>query len=283
MAILNFLRPRSTGGHAGLPALATCRSLLGLLAGLQQHRGLSSGCLAGDSRFEARMLQRRHDIEGLLPGLAPAFLREGEEACPCFAGNDWKLFRFHWQELLEQLPGSASDANVERHNRLIAQLLEWLAALGEVRLELPFASHLDPQLARNFAARLPALAECLGQARALGSAVAVRGGCTPVARVRLGFLLARAETLLAGAAAGCAGEAAAAAPSLVRAMAEMVRRDLLRGSELRISSETYFAAASRAIDAVFAWIEASGDSIERDLRNAPLAAALGAGWRPAFG
>lgn len=280
--LLQLLRVRSGGKHAGLPALSTCRGLIELLAGLQQHRGLSSGWLAGDANFEARMLQRRREIESLMPSLRPGLQRESEEACPCFTLNDWKLFQFRWRELVEALPQASIHDNIDRHNQLIARLLGCLAALGESRLELPLGGRLPPGVARNFASRLPALTECLGQARALGSSVAAQGGCSPVARVRLTFLVARAEALLKGAgAAEQGGDVVEAAQRLVRTMATMVRTELLAGSGVRISSEHYFDAASRAIDAVFAWIESSGAVVERLLQNGHVTAGRDAtSWRP---
>lgn len=264
---LSLIRRRSGGKHVGLPALATCRGLIRLLTGLQQHRGLSSGWLAGDRQFEARMLQRRQEIEALLPGLRPGVRLESEEACPCFTLNDWKLFEFKWREMVEGLAGTSIHDNIERHNQLISRLLNWLGALGESRIELPVAERLPAGVVRNFSSRLPSLAECLGQARALGSSVAAQGGCSPVARVRLTFLVGRAETLLERASAADRGNhAAEAAQRLVKAMATMVRSELLAGTGVRVSSEHYFGAASQAIDAVFAWIECSGNGVERALQ-----------------
>lgn len=271
MATLNplkLMRARSGGKHVGLPALATCRGLIKLLAGVQQHRGLSSGWLGGDRRFESRMLQKRHEIEALMPDLRPGLQLETAEACPCFTMNDWKLFQFKWQEMLEGLPQASIQENIDRHSRLIARLLDWLGALGESRIELPAGRQLPSGLVRNFTMRLPALTECLGQARALGSSVAAQGGCPPVARVRLSFLVSRAEALLDLANTANQGRhALEVAQSPVRAMATAVRNELLSGGKVSISPERYFETATQAIDAVFAWIESSGTQVEQALRT----------------
>lgn len=252
--------------HVGLPALATCRGLIDLVMRLQQHRGMSSARLAGDRSFEGRMQQRRGDIEGLIPQLCAGFEREAEEFCPCFTGNDLRRFRCRWQELLAQLPESSVHDNIENHNRLIGQLLDWLAAVGESRIELAGESAVRSGLVRNFAMRLPELAECLGKARALGSSVAVQGACSPVARVRLIFLVGRAEILLKRAVEADPGIAAArSAEQKVQAMAAMVRREILPGAGVRVDSEHYFNMASQAIDAVFAWIGQAGATLEAAL------------------
>lgn len=252
--------------HVGLAALATCRGLIDLLMRLQQHRGMSSAWLAGDRSFEGRMQQRRGDIESLIPQLREGFEREAEEYCPCFTGNDLRLFRFRWQELLAQLPESSVHDNIENHNRLIGQLLDWLAAAGESRIELAGEGAVRPGLVRNFAVRLPELAECLGKARALGSSVAAQGACSPVARVRLIFLVGRAEALLRQAAEVEAGvPAAMSAKQKVQAMEAMVRSEILLGAGVQVDSEHYFNVASQAIDAVFAWIGHAGETLEAAL------------------
>lgn len=281
---LQRLKSRRAGKHVGRAALATCRSLIQLLSGLQQHRGVSSAWLAGDKSFENRMLQRRRAIEALMPALRPGFASEAEAGCPCFTLNDWKLFEFEWREMVEKLPQSSVHHNIERHNQLIARLLDWLAAAGESRLELPAEGRLAPGMVRNFVVRLPALSECLGQARALGSSVAAQGGCSPVARVRLTFLVARAEALLDRAVAADSGKRGPeAAQRLVRAMATMVRTELLLSTGVRISSERYFDAATQAIDAVFAWIDGLGAEIEACLQDGPACSARPAPWQPVFG
>lgn len=264
---LQLIAARS-GGPAALPALATCRSLVGLLAGLQQHRGLSAGWLAGDESFSPPMLRKRREIEALFPVLRAGFAAETAASCPCFTVNDWRLCQFAWREILEEMGPAALQQNIERHNRLIARVLAWLAALGESRIELPAGSRLPPGAVRNFTSRLPALAECLGQARALGSSVAARGVCSPVERVRLGHLVRRAEGLLEQAAAGDrGGRPAAAAGQLIGAMGAMVRSELLVRTGLGISSKGYFNTATQAIDAVFAWMESAAAEVEGGLRR----------------
>jgi len=269
MGIWNPLQAiaRNEGGrHIGLSALATCRGLINLVMQLQQHRGMSSAWLAGDRDFEVRMGQRRLEIERRIPELRPGFELESRELCSCFTGNDLRLFRFRWQELLERLPHFSVHENIESHNNLIGQLLGWLAAAGESRIELTAEDSLPPGLVRNFAVRLPELAECLGRARALGSSVAARGVCSPVPRVRLMFLVGRAETLLKQAAdADPGGHGAGSARQQVEAMVTLVRSEILGSAGVRVDAGHYFDAASRTIDTVYAWIFHSGNALESGL------------------
>jgi len=242
-------------------SLAACAELLRVLNLLQQHRGLSSGWLAGDASFESRMLTRRAEIDASLAALSPLLRHEEKQPRPCMTGNELALFRHHWRDLTDSLACGGVDQSIAGHSRLIASVLDWLAAFGEARLDLPARGILPPGLARNYTHRLPALAECLGQARALGSSVAVRKGCPPVTRVRLMFLVARAENLLDQAGGGEAN--ARRAIDAVRRLVMTVRSGMLAPAGVSLAADTYFAEATQAIDAVYAWAADCGDEIAR--------------------
>lgn len=266
-----YLRYRRAARRDGMrlatarQALQGCEHLLVLLRAMQQHRGLSSGWLAGERQFEGRMLARRHEAERELIALAEIAHAELAKPRPCFTPHDVSLFRFRWKALVDELSGLSIEQSIARHSQLISHALDWLAALGEARIELPVADQVEADSVRNYANRLPLLAEYLGQARAVGSGVAARGSCTPVARVRLMFLTSRSEALLKQAMQVSGDRQAMVAAQAVAALTEMVRQKLLAERAVAIDAESYFAAATAAIDAVFAWIEACGAEIRREL------------------
>lgn len=119
-------------------------------------------------------------------------------------------------------------------------------------------------LVKNYTIRLPALTECLGQARALGMSVATKRGCSAVTRVRLMFLVARAEALLNQAleAAGD-GQQAEKAMLAVQEMARVIRTRMLLSSGVTVAAQDYFELASVAIDQVFAWIAENAIQLRR--------------------
>jgi hypothetical protein len=244
--------------------LATCRQLLALAISLQQHRGMSSAWLSGDAAFLPRLRSKQKEIAALLPELLRSARREAERNSPCFTGNEVSLFIFHWESLLETLASRQPEQSIAEHSHLITRVLDWLAALGEARIEPLAGQHRQIGLARNYAYRLPALAEALGQARAVGSGVAARQACSPVARVRLMFLISRAEALLEQAVqANDGGRFAAQVRSSLQQLANTVRTSMLLSDGVRVSPEDYFAMASRTIDAIFAWVEDSGSQLRR--------------------
>jgi hypothetical protein len=252
-------------------ALATCRLLLGLLRNLQQHRGMSSAWLAGDASFETRMQDRRREVSALLGRLEQACALEQKRPCPCPSRAAVEAFRQRWNDLTRGLSGHSVEDSIARHSFLIASLLEWLSAYGEARLSPLLGAGSSAVLARNFAFRLPAVTEALGQARAIGSSVAARKGCPPVARVRLMFLVARAEALVGQAASGAAGNserrARDSAARRVGEMARVVRSEMLMSAGVSVTADEYFALATESIDAVFAWIDACAQDLAHDLAD----------------
>ena len=254
-------------------SLAGCRSLLALIAHFQQHRGMSSAWLSGDQSFASKLDGKGREIEALFQSLRTVARSESGKPHPCLTPNDLSLFRHRWAALREKLAGLSVEQSIAQHSFLIEQLLQWLAALGEARLE-PLVA--DRGLVRNYASRLPALTECLGQARAVGMSVATHKACSAVARVRLMFLIARAEALLSQAAEGEMRSAQAESAALaVQQMARLVRTRMLVSSGINVTVQEYFEVATRAVDAVFDSIAENGRQLAGDGLHRPTGAAPG--------
>lgn len=244
-------------------AIAACNILLELAAHIQQHRGMSTAWLAGDQSFERRLSSKRGEVEPLLAKLQQVALEENTRSYPCFTPNDVSLWRHRWSMLVNELGTYTVEKSIATHSNLVAMLLNWLDAMGEARIALPMGDLLPDGAVRNFSHRLPQLAETLGQARATGSGVAAQGKCPAVARVRLMFLVSRAESLTEQA---CAvdrqGELAA---QKVKSLALTIRTHMLGSQAVGVSAEAYFAEATRAIDAVFAWVRECGHMLEGEI------------------
>lgn len=255
---------RLKGGQQNLgEVLETSRQLFNLVVNLQQHRGMSSAWLSGDAGFLPRIREKQALIDTLFPALQRDARREGARYSPCFSGNEFSLFIFRWHSLVETLANKQPEQSIAEHGQLIALVLNWLAALGEARLE-PLAGGGD-QVGRvcNYARRLPTLTECLGQARAIGSSVAARRACSPVDRVRLMFLIGRAEALLEQATqANDGGQVTVLARTAIRDLTHTVRTSMLLSDGISVSPESYFSVATKAIDSVVAWIAQSGNQLQ---------------------
>lgn len=249
-------------------AVLVSHRLLDLLRHLQQHRGMSCAWLAGDAEFEARMRHKRAEIEAVLGAL--------EDVPELGAREPWgarraelAAFRERWRLVSQSVATHSVDRNFAQHSCLIEVVLNWLAALGERYVERSARALGCGDEATNFTHHLPMLSECLAQARGIGASVAARSGCSPVARVRLMFLIGKAESLLRriGTADRGAGDLARHA---VSTMAQMVRRSMLMSSGVGVSTDVYFMMSSRGIDAVLDWARSCGAEMEARLAQSPV-------------
>lgn len=262
MAIHARQSRRRFASQAYRESITACRALLAMISGIQQHRGLSSAWLAGDNSFRPRLTALENDIAQRLPELQTAIRNEARQPAPCLTGNALALFSHHWRNLCDRLGELSIEQSVAQHTMMIEMLLKWLQALGEARIEPVVADAVRPQV-RDCLTRLPAITECLGQARALGMSVSTRQGCPAVARVRLMFLVSRAESLFKQ--VSDHGRQATEATAAFQHMARIIRTQMLQASGITISPQAYFSLSTAAIDAVFAWIDHS----VQGLRDAP--------------
>lgn len=276
---LVFMRPERAGdsspGDDAQRAFGDCERLLQLVHSLQQHRGMSTAWLAGDALFESPMRARRravqHDIDALESTARAEMALEG----PCVTPYELALLDAQWKELCGALdcspPAIGAEDNLTRHSLLVSHVLGWLAAVGNRRIA-PFAAS-GSGLLRTWISTLPALGEQLGQARAVGSAAAARGVCTAAERMRLMYLASRAESLMHQAIADTPRlPGALPATERVVRLLGLLRSDLL-GATDRMTAELYFAEATAAIDAIYAWMS----SCEEALRGALAQRAASAG------
>lgn len=256
-------------------ALGDCERVLALIHALQQHRGMSVAWLSGDRGFESLLRAKRRDVGQLLQTLEPvAQKEEGYDADACISRAELSLLASQWMDLCDTIENAAQrpdpEDSITRRSLLVARALGWLESLGLRRVG-PVLGDDQAGLLSTWVSTLPALGEHLGQARAIGSGAAARGRCTPAERLRLHFLASRAESLMHQAVVDTP-RLPAALPAIERVvrLLGVLRSDLLEGQPP--GAERYFAEATAAIDAVYAWMQGCEDAL------APtLAARAGAG------
>lgn len=258
------------GGSSAQPAerahraLGDCERVLALIHALQQHRGMSVAWLSGDRGFEAVLRTKRREVGQLLHALEPVAVREENLAAePCVSRAELSLLASQWMDLCDAMENGAlrpdPEDSITRHSLLVARALGWLESLGLRRVG-PVLATEQSGLLNTWVCTLPTLGEHLGQARAIGSGVAARGQCTPAERMRLHFLASRAESLMHQAVVDTP-RLPAALPAIERVvrLLGVLRSDLLAGQPP--GAEHYFAEATAAIDAVYAWMQGCEDAL----------------------
>lgn len=163
--------------RSGLQYLTTLRQLL---AAIQQHRGITNGVLCGDDKLQSRLPTLQSDINNHLQTLT--HLDEGVRNT-----SSWRSVEENWPRVRVQFKQWSAEQNLATHNQLLASLLESVeeCALYYRLTELPQREGESIALLWNDLLRV---AECVGQARALGTGVAAKATCSSVERIRLKYL-----------------------------------------------------------------------------------------------
>lgn len=224
-------------------------ALLELLQATQQHRGLSSTMLSGRRDLCCELPARRQRIARALDTLQ-ALAEASSTPLEVISRGDVLQWRHGWNSLLAELDDMSSSQSASRHTELIARPVSWLAGVGETML----ASTLDrgeaQQRLRAALGLMPALSETLGQARALGSSMLAGGRSDAVARVRMAYLMQRADSLVAEyqKLAACS---TAADLGTERQFVQRVKETLIAQTRPTWNAGDYFEHATRAIDSTF--------------------------------
>ena len=220
----------------------------------QQHRGLSSGVLNGNTAMQARRADKEKEVDAAVAEVAVVLAAELRES----AG--WRQIADDWQAIRRDgLNWSAAD-NLKRHSAMINRVLVFMVDVADQS-----ALTLDPAIDTYYlmdtvVSKMPAMLEPLGITRARGTGVLTRKELTPQMRVDIASLIAQMastlqaqnENLTKAARYAPALQASLAAPA--REFAEgaekifkLVREDIL-GEQFSTPPQDYFAQTSQIID-----------------------------------
>ncbi|GAL37659.1 membrane-associated methyl-accepting chemotaxis protein [Vibrio maritimus] len=182
MVVFLFNRRRIFGKsqQAKLSGLMHLTTLRQLLASIQQHRGITNSVLCGDNKLQSRLPAIQSDINNHLQTLT--HLDESVRNT-----KSWRSVEENWPRVRVQFKQWSTEQNLANHNQLLASLLESVEECAQhYRLsELPQEKGESIALLWNDLLRI---AECVGQARALGTGVAAKAACSSVERIRLKYL-----------------------------------------------------------------------------------------------
>jgi methyl-accepting chemotaxis protein len=235
--------------------------LKGVIAGVQQHRGMMAALLGGDASFAGKVESKRKQIE---EALAAVDAVDGKHGAELGISAPWRGVRDEWGGLRGRADGLSPKESFAAHTALIADLIALLNTVAD-------ASNLtlDPDLDSYYLMdalvnRLPVMSEALGQARALGSGVAARAAITPDERARLAILQDSIRMALRSFEHGVnvAGKANPDIGQSINSDLEGVRRlsgefletmdkQLINAGKITIAPQDYFAQATTVLEQMF--------------------------------
>jgi methyl-accepting chemotaxis protein len=162
------------------------RTLLGVLVDVQQHRGMSSTMLSGDTTLEAKVVAKAADVEaGLaalsaLDGQAPDVLRQ--KASIERSVNEWSALR-------QLMAGATGADNFARHSALISNLLNDFRLAADAS-GLSFDPYPDSYTLMEASVLVaPLTIEYLGQLRGRAASVSASGVLPQSSAIALGSLM----------------------------------------------------------------------------------------------
>lgn len=152
-----------------------------LLLDLQQHRGMVNAFLSGDSSFKPKIEKKQAAIKQDLAALNTS------QSLRLMTEKRWEDILAGWQALSAECLSLPAEDSFQRHCELIRAVLYTISDIAE-RSQIADVCASDFALVDTLWRQLPAVAEGLGQTRAVGASVAAKGSCSSVARIKLRFL-----------------------------------------------------------------------------------------------
>ncbi|MEC8427004.1 MAG: nitrate- and nitrite sensing domain-containing protein [Pseudomonadota bacterium] len=219
--------------------LSWLQSLKSLLSNIQQHRGLSSGYLNG----ETELLAQIQSLQGQVSRDIDAIRRVDE----WMENNDrWIGINQHWARLAGNFKHNAPENNLHQHNMLIQNILYLIDDMalhhGLLRLKVqegkPFYLLWRDLLSAS---------EYIGQARAVGMGVTARGGCDSISRIKLNYLSKKIDENTS--AVWRELDVSDQCRSSTQDLLNVIRTEVVM-EEVALSPKQYFTQASRALDAL---------------------------------
>lgn len=231
----------------GLHQIIKLKQLINLV---QQHRGLSSAWLNGDSSKQANLTQIKKQITLIQSGLNKNISSDIE--------SRWNAFEDHWQRLQETQNKSSAIDNFQQHTKLVANLMYLLEDIAEF-------SDLNCNQLKSLPGiglvwrELVVVTENIGQSRAIGTGAATRKSCGQVDKIRLAYLqqnIAAASEQIIEQLPRIDNNAQAyqqltkAAKEKVNALSNTISSELLNAKKIKIDQSEYFEMATSAIESL---------------------------------
>jgi len=221
-----------------------------LISFIQNHRGLSSALLNGDSskQIPLKSLEQQVDIE-------VSFLKD---QAAIQATSRWSGFIDHWGRLTKQNSERDSENSFKQHTQLISNLLYLLEDEAE-RSHLNAACLAELQTIGYVWRELVVTTETIGQSRAIGTGVATSKVCSSVHKIRLSFLqqhikVTMNETLSKlsslDAFSKKHSELLNIAKSKMEFFSNTIENELINANPITINQDEYFALATDSIKAL---------------------------------
>lgn len=240
--------------HIGLQWLKHLRILL---SSIQQHRGLTTGYLNGDSSLLDRIqvLQQNINININNVNRVDEWISKN---------RNWTTITEHIQRLSKNFKTNSISNNLQQHNKLIRNILYIVEEMAEEHhmLDITPAANIDVEFIWK---DLLETTEHMGQARAIGTGVAASGQCSSVEKIKLRYLTDKINH---------SGEEllnqlpnASNVASSIALLIDTIDKNFIAPNEEQpfISASEYFDIATSALDGIYQEYDNAHQNISNQL------------------
>ncbi len=248
-----------------LEGICVNRLVKQLLLDLQQHRGMVNAFLSGDGSFKKKIEQKQTAIGQDIALIDALHVKR------LMTEKRWEDLRNAWQALRTEALALPAEEGFRRHSELIRAVLYSMGDIAE-RSQIVDRSVADFALVDALWSKLPAVAECLGQARGMGASVAAKGYCSSVTRIKLRFLEERIrETMMLVNNDLVHADITQAVPftrawkethTAIHEFLTLLNEKVIGAERPTIDAEHYFNVGTKAMDAVFHAFDQASAALE---------------------
>lgn len=255
LTLIRVIQTSKQAHKKNLNGLNILDELIHIIQLTQQHRGIHSGFLNGQTALQNKLTH----IEQEINTHCQAIQSLSDQIDPRTYANIRSEF-LQWQRLLEQ---NQLDANssFQAHSGLISRFLESLWDMAD-DFALTTSSNKKVQvLANNLVRILPELAESIGQVRALTMQVSNSDRCTPDKKLHLLFTLSKIEQDMEK----VQQEISSDALQQLQQFVDEVRLSIDNKSLPDKNPDIFFQKATENIDAIFGFMQKGLENIRKEL------------------
>lgn len=228
--------------------LSYIKKIRNIILFTQQHRGLSSAWLNGDTSVKAKLDELKAGVKTQ---------RDFLQMTPIEQTERWQSFIDHWQRLTQNAHISV-DNSFEQHTAMIKNLIYLVEDTAEnYHLTMDHITEL-PKVGYVWR-ELVLASEGVGQSRAIGVGVATQKMCSSVNKIKLNFLIQNMEisTKHMLGELSCLdqeqrehGQLTQGAIHKVNELINTIKNELVSPTKVSINNTDYFELASNTIEAI---------------------------------
>lgn len=249
VGIVLFLSRKSRLKRLQVETVTSLTSLHRLIGFVQKHRGMTANYLQGNKSVLNTLKDIRREVTTLRQSLS--------QSETLIEMHRWKAFEKAWPVLERECETMTPPESFSVHKSLIENLLYLLEDLADTQT-LTLARGKSADATNMLWREMPMCVEFIGQARAIGVAVTVKGESSQIDRVKLGYLKQKIDELsvavfrrlsASGHYSGSRFDVTGAKIACEN-LVSTINSEFIRHGKVELSSNDYFEMASKTMDAM---------------------------------